>query len=360
LDALLQFARSLTGRLGTAGRSFVAPLRWNALGGHAPATVLGAMLLSAFSVGTIAASASRGDAHSLTTDAIRPSRSDDDDDLASGLDPLDDGDDLVGAAGQANSSCVQGDSGSDSNGDGNTDSSALGDGGSGSDSNGDGNTDSSGGGGSHSGGGSDSSGGGESGSGGPGDSNSAGEVCPQQIKHTPTKTRTSTPVNTPTKTATRTPTKTPTKTNTPQATATRTATHSPKAIHTPKATHTPKPTHTPKATNTSQPTPTRTVASDVLPTVVGPTPNRCEGYPIGDVNGPKAKPGDERRINSIDSSIVLQYDAVLINRLNCPENADVNRDGRIDSRDALLILHYEAGFLFHLPVLAGASQYTLW
>ena len=71
---------------------------------------------------------------------------------------------------------------------------------------------------------------------------------------------------------------------------------------------------------------------------------------MGDVNGPKAKPRDERRVNSIDSALVLQFNARLINSLNCPENADVNQDGSINSRDAVIILQFVARFIFHLPV----------
>lgn len=138
---------------------------------------------------------------------------------------------------------------------------------------------------------------------------------------------------------------TPTPTNTP--------TNTPRATRTPTNTPTNTPRHTPTHTPTGvPPTPTNTRVSDVLPTAVGPTPtvDRCEGYAVGDVNGPKAKPGDERRINSIDAAIILQYDARLINRLNCPVNADVNLDGSIDSRDALLVLQYDAGYINHLPV----------
>jgi len=161
---------------------------------------------------------------------------------------------------------------------------------------------------------------------------------------TPTRTPTSTPrpTNTPTRTprATHTPTNTPTRTPRPPRTPTNTPTRTP----------TNTPTNTPVTLPTFTPTPTRT--SEVLPTAVGPTPtvDVCKGFAVGDVNGPKAKPGDERRINAIDAAFILQYDARLINHLNCPVNADVNLDGEIDSRDALLILQYIAGYINHLPV----------
>jgi hypothetical protein len=190
-----------------------------------------------------------------------------------------------------------------------------------------------------------------------------GELATSTSTATPTRTRTptSTPTrtgtNTPTRKATKTPTRTPratrTPTNTPTRTprATRTRTHTP--TNTPrKATNTPTSTLTNTATNTPTNTPTPTRTSEVLPTVVGPspTPDPCKGFAVGDVNGPKAKAFDERRVNSIDAAIVLQFHARLINRLNCPQNADVNEDGRIDARDASLILQFGARLIFHLPV----------
>ena len=335
MSVLLHCVAGLTGRLRAARRVLVAagvPHRWKALRG--PQTfgiALVAMLLTAFSVGAIAASASNG--HSQLTDAIRPSRSDDDE-MAGGLDLLDDDDDVLGGAAGGDSSCVQGDSGSDSNGDGNTDSSGGG-----------GGSNSSGGGGSH-------SGGGDSASSGVGDSDSAGDDCPPHATKTATKTPTKTVTKTPTATPTRTVTKTPTKTSTPTGTP---------EVHV-QPSSTPTRTNTPTATHSPTPTSTGTVVSDVLPTVVVPSPtvDPCKGYAVGDVNGPKAKAFDVRRINSIDAAFILQYDANLINHLNCPENADVNRDGLIDSRDAMLILQYEAGFLTHLPVLPGGIQLSFW
>ena len=50
-------------------------------------------------------------------------------------------------------------------------------------------------------------------------------------------------------------------------------------------------------------------------------------------------------VSSIDAALVLQYDAGLIERLDCQFAADVNFDGNIDSRDALLILQDVAGLL---------------
>ena len=40
-------------------------------------------------------------------------------------------------------------------------------------------------------------------------------------------------------------------------------------------------------------------------------------------------------VNSIDAALILQFNAGFTT-LNCSENADVNRDGRVDSVDASL------------------------
>lgn len=58
---------------------------------------------------------------------------------------------------------------------------------------------------------------------------------------------------------------------------------------------------------------------------------------LGDVNG-------DGRVNSIDATIGLQFEAGLLDRLLHPENADVNRDGHVNSVDWSLILQHEAGF----------------
>ncbi|MBI4571356.1 MAG: PD40 domain-containing protein [Chloroflexi bacterium] len=76
-----------------------------------------------------------------------------------------------------------------------------------------------------------------------------------------------------------------------------------------------------------QPTPTRT-----------PTPRPSAD--VGDVN----KNG---RVDSIDASIVLQYTAGFLNTIN--DTADANDDGLVTSVDAALILQYGAGLLDSLP-----------
>ena len=43
-------------------------------------------------------------------------------------------------------------------------------------------------------------------------------------------------------------------------------------------------------------------------------------------------------VDSRDQTLILQFDAGLISRLRCRENADVNEDGTINSLDAVLIL----------------------
>ena len=47
--------------------------------------------------------------------------------------------------------------------------------------------------------------------------------------------------------------------------------------------------------------------------------------------------------------MVLQLSAGLKDVLPCIQNADVNRDGRINPLDATLILQYDAGLLPSLP-----------
>ncbi len=79
-------------------------------------------------------------------------------------------------------------------------------------------------------------------------------------------------------------------------------------------------------------------------------PKTCADYAIGDVNGPTAKPWEERSINAIDAAIILQFNAGHIESVPCPKNADVNEDGRIDATDALIIIQFTAKFIFHLPV----------
>ncbi len=154
------------------------------------------------------------------------------------------------------------------------------------------------------------------------------------ITNTPTNTPTDTPTNTPTETATNTPTHTPT--NTP--TGTRTPTDTPTDTPVPTDTPTNTPTNTPEPTDT--PTPTRT--GDVLPTIVGPTPEKPSIDMKGDVNC-------DGKVNSRDALMVLQLNAGLKNTLPCIHNADVNWDSRINSKDAALILQYHAGILLAWP-----------
>lgn len=48
-------------------------------------------------------------------------------------------------------------------------------------------------------------------------------------------------------------------------------------------------------------------------------------------------------VSSIDAALVLQFDAQLLNALQCPELADISGDDRSNSLDALLILQLVAG-----------------
>ena len=51
------------------------------------------------------------------------------------------------------------------------------------------------------------------------------------------------------------------------------------------------------------------------------------------------------RVDSRDALLVLQFEVGLLSSLPCPDLADVNRDGRIDSIDAGLIKQIDAGLI---------------
>jgi len=90
------------------------------------------------------------------------------------------------------------------------------------------------------------------------------------------------------------------------------------------------------ATPAATPTPT--------PTGGGPTPPPTPTPPglAGDVNCDTAA-------NSIDATLVLQFDAGLVDALDCQQNGDVNGDASVDSLDAALILQFDAGLIDSLP-----------
>jgi hypothetical protein len=75
----------------------------------------------------------------------------------------------------------------------------------------------------------------------------------------------------------------------------------------------------------------------VLPTAVTPSQKLK-----GDVNC-------DGKVNSRDALMILQLNAGLKNILPCIKNADVNLDGRINALDAFLILQFHAGLINHLP-----------
>jgi hypothetical protein len=60
-------------------------------------------------------------------------------------------------------------------------------------------------------------------------------------------------------------------------------------------------------------------------------------------------------VDSRDAALVLQFEARLIRALPCQHVADVNLDGEIDAIDAALILQLEAGLIDSLPAGAGPS-----
>ncbi len=65
-------------------------------------------------------------------------------------------------------------------------------------------------------------------------------------------------------------------------------------------------------------------------------------YLYGDVNL-------DGKVSPLDASLVLQYNAQLVNTLDCLEAADVNLDGKISPLDASLILQYNAQLIPSLP-----------
>ncbi len=71
----------------------------------------------------------------------------------------------------------------------------------------------------------------------------------------------------------------------------------------------------------------------------------CVG-PQGSGPGPALGDADcSSSVSSIDAALVLQYDAGLLETLDCQFAADTNSDGTVDSRDALLILQNVAGLI---------------
>ena len=59
---------------------------------------------------------------------------------------------------------------------------------------------------------------------------------------------------------------------------------------------------------------------------------------MGDVNC-------DQRMDAKDVLLVLQFNAGLLRTLSCPQNADVDTNGHITSVDALLMLQRIAGLI---------------
>jgi hypothetical protein len=53
-------------------------------------------------------------------------------------------------------------------------------------------------------------------------------------------------------------------------------------------------------------------------------------------------------VDSLDATIVLQYDASLLSEYACPDQGDTNGDGVSDAEDAAPILHFTAGLISDL------------
>jgi hypothetical protein len=65
-------------------------------------------------------------------------------------------------------------------------------------------------------------------------------------------------------------------------------------------------------------------------------------------------------VTAVDSALMLQFNAGVIDSLPCPGNSDVNRDGRTDSVDSLLTLQFVAGLLDVLPAGSASRALTFW
>ena len=51
------------------------------------------------------------------------------------------------------------------------------------------------------------------------------------------------------------------------------------------------------------------------------------------------------RKSILDATVILQYSAGLIEEVLCPDLADINGDGHVDSVDSTIILQIVAGLL---------------
>ena len=54
-------------------------------------------------------------------------------------------------------------------------------------------------------------------------------------------------------------------------------------------------------------------------------------------------------VNSVDSLLILQLVAGLLNQLSCPQNADTNESGDVGPIAATLSLQFVAGLIPPLP-----------
>lgn len=156
---------------------------------------------------------------------------------------------------------------------------------------------------------------------------------------TPSPTPTQTPTVEPTVIPTAKPTATPTvePTATPTVEPTTTPTLAPTETPTPEPTATP--TLVPTETPTPEPTATFTVVPSFTPTIEA-TEKAIIKYVLGDVN-------DDGKISARDALLVLKHVA-KISELDSEQQlkaADVGGEGNIDSLDALEIIKYVAGLI---------------
>lgn len=88
-------------------------------------------------------------------------------------------------------------------------------------------------------------------------------------------------------------------------------------------------------------TPTQTApppSATATPTQTAPPPSATPAGVAGDANC-------DGSVTSIDSLLILQFVAGLLNELSCADNADVNDDGTANPLDSALILQFVAGLI---------------
>ena len=108
-------------------------------------------------------------------------------------------------------------------------------------------------------------------------------------------------------------------------------------------TDTPASTPAPSSTATSTSTPPRSSTPTATAT---PTATPAPRPIYGDANC-------DRRVSSVDATVLLQFSAGLLQSLCSLQSADANANGHVDPIDAQLILQFSAGLIGSLPPAPG-------